>query len=399
MKNNALRYVVSAAISLVAVSAVVMSSGCSSGSDSTPTPSTPKTTYTGTIYMASQQGGHIAVVPVTIDPSNTTAPITIGTLDKIMLSGNPYTTDHIFHDVRLDGTKLYYSTIMVGGSGNTHVGYVDLNDRTIHDATIDYVTNNTMVYCASGQTTNYFLPMTMSSPAYIDVIKKSAVYSGATLDSTDGSGNVKRILVDAFRDPNYTYAHGVNSPDGTKLYVAVNESSSPGGALTGTFTAYLVRMSDLVDPNVVVSTTAVTASKSITVGANTVAFRSTFTPDGSKILQAGADRLVVLDGSDLHEVINDTNLGGSYAANGGFENHDVMPTPDGKYAILSVRFKYPTGAGKQDSGLQLYDLTNKKTIGDPVSACNKCHNQSDPALVGTDRQTCGLDGKLTTVTQ
>jgi hypothetical protein len=417
MKKNALRYVVSAAVSLVAVYAVVMSSGCSSSSEDTPPPPPPpppatKTIYTGTIYLASTGGGHIAVVPVTIDPSNATTPIALGTLNYIQLKTSDGTeagkgtanTTHNFHDVRLDGNKLYYSAIKVDSTtgsadlNKVHLGYVDLaNGNAVNDAVLDATTaaQGSMVYCGSGQTTTHLFPMTMSSPAYIDAIPKSDVVNGADLSSSS-TGTVKRTFIEDFRtNPNYVFAHGINSPDGTKLFVALNESSAPGSGMTGAISAYLLDASDLaagITPDVAGSTTI----SGLATGGTTVAFRSTYTSDG-KILQAGKDRLLVLSASDLTVLDNNTAIGGSYMANTGLENHDVMPTSDGKYAILALRFKY-TSTGKQDSGIQLYDLANKKTIGEPVSTCNRCHSPSNPSGVGTDRATCGLDGKLTAST-
>ncbi len=402
MKKNALRHVVSAAISLVAVYAVVMSSGCSSGSDSTSTPPPPppatKTIYKGTIYMASEMGGHIVAVPVSIDPSNATTPITLTTNPTrlVQLSNGTGTANktHIFHDVRLDGTKLYYSSIFVDSTatadaGKVHLGYVDLaNNNTKHDMLLDATTEaqNGMVYCGSGQTGTHYLPMTMSSPAYIDAIPKADMLSGTALGSAD---NVKRTLIESFRGTgNYLFAHGVNSPDHTKLFVAVNETDDTG--MTGRVTGYLVKTSDLVagtvDPTSVTTSYTITG---LTAGMGTIAFRSTFTPDGSKILQAGRDRLLVLKSSDLTPLDNNMAIGGSYT---GVENHDVMPTPDGKYAILSLRFKHaPTE--QQDSGLQLYDLTNKTAIGNPVSTCSTCHSSTDTA-----HPTCGIDAALVTTT-
>jgi hypothetical protein len=410
MKKNALRYVVSAAISLVAVCAVVMSSGCSSSSEDTPPPPPPpatKTIYTGTIYMASTSGGHIAVVPVTIDPSNATTPIALGTLNYIQLQTSDGTeagkgssnTTHNFHDVRLDGNKLYYSAIKVDSTtgsadlNRVHLGYVDLaNGNAVNDAVLDATTEAqaSMVYCGSGQTTTHFFPMTMSYPAYIDAIKKSDITNGATLASGTGTADVKRTFVNDFRsNPNYVFAHGINSPDGTKLFVAVNESSGPGTGMTGAITGYLLDVDDLV--NGVATTASVTKTiPDLAAGGATTAFRSTYTPDGKKILQAGKDRLLVLDSPTLDPVVNDTTIGGSKVS---IENHDAMPTLDGKYAILALRFKY-SSTGKQDSGIQLYDLANKKPIGEPVSTCNRCHNPGNPSGVGTDRATCGLDGKL-----
>ncbi len=404
----------SAGASLLCVCAVVLSAGCgSSSSSSSPPPPPPppqKTTYTGTLYMASEAGGHVAVVPVTTDPSNTTAPIALGTISRIQLSSapGPGNTTHVFHDVRLDGTKLYYSAIFSDTTGcattctnpgMVHLGYVDLaNQNAVHDAMIDASPDATapgMAYCGSGQTATHFFPMTMSSPAYIDAIAKSAIVTGATLSST--GANVKRTVVDSFRtggDPNYLFAHGVNSPDQTKMYVAVNETSS--GNMTGAITSYIVKVSDLVAGTASASNVTSHTVTGLTAGGGTIAFRSSYTPDGTKILQAGSNRLLVLNASDLSVLDNNTNIGGSFAAftgNGGVQAHDVMPTPDGKYAILSLRFQHANNE-QEDSGIQLYDLTAKAAIGNPVSTCSGCHNSTTTA-----RPTCGIQGNLTAVTQ
>jgi hypothetical protein len=150
-------------------------------------------------------------------------------------------------------------------------------------------------------------------------------------------------------------------------------------------------MATLEDPDVAVTASAVTKSWTIDglSPTGTVAFRSTFTPDGTKILQSGRDRLLVLDSATLDPVVNDTTIGGSKFA---IENHDVMPTPDGKYAILALRYAHAS-TEKQDSGLQLYDLVNKKPVGEPVSTCNNCHTSETVA-----HMTCGLDGSLTSST-
>jgi hypothetical protein len=347
----------SAAASLVFVCAVVLSTGCSGSSDSSsPPPPPPPPTYTGTLYMASEAGGHVAVVPVTIDPSNATAPIVVNAagLDRIQLSTTSAAnnTTHIFHDVRLDGTKLYYSSIFTdtgSNPGKVHLGYVDLaNNDAVHDAMIDATmpaTSPMMAYCGSGQSGTHFFPMTMSSPAYIDAIPKTAITNGASL--TAGSGGVVRTFVDDFRaNGNYTFVHGVNSPDGNKLFVAVNESSAPGTGMTGTFTTYLMNTSDAITAGGVTAAKVTTGSVPVAAAGASVAFRSTFTSTG-KILQAGKDRIVVLDASNLAVLANTTGIGGSFT---GVENHDVMPTPDGKYAILALRYKR-TSTEAQTSGI------------------------------------------------
>lgn len=399
MKRNSSRRVAGAVASLVALYAVVAFVGCSSSSDSPPPAGQTKTIYRGTLYMASTSGGHVAVVPVTIDPSNAAAPITVGTLKRMQLrdsagaqagtgAGN---MSHNFHDVRIDGNRLYYSTIMPDMDGNAHVGWVDLVTTTYHDAVIDAVPGGTgMVYCGSGRSATHFVPMTMSGAPYIDAIPLSSITNGATLSS---AAETRRTYVSSFRggNTNFAFAHGINNPGQTQLFVAVNETN--GVSRIGSVTGYLLDMAEVeagaVDPMNVTSRTIAGLGAS-----STIAFRSSYTPDGTKILQAGADRLLVLDAATLDPLDNNTTIGGAYAANG-VENHDVMPTPDGKYAILALRFRYTNG-GWMDSGLQLYDLTAKHTIGNPVTTCLTCHTGG--AADDRNRATCGVDGTLTAVT-
>ena len=99
----------------------------------------PASTYHATIYMANEVGGHIGSFPVTIDPSNATQPITVDQSDPAYgrivlkaLSGNANNTVK-FHDVRLDGNKIYYSAFNTSpnviGTSKAYIGYVDHHDR------------------------------------------------------------------------------------------------------------------------------------------------------------------------------------------------------------------------------------------------------------------------------
>ncbi len=74
--------------------------------------------YSGTVYMASEIGGHIGIFDLTIDPTSA-IPITItnggGNGQIKQLSGTTGAApSHIIHDVRLDvaANKVYYSTII-----------------------------------------------------------------------------------------------------------------------------------------------------------------------------------------------------------------------------------------------------------------------------------------------
>jgi hypothetical protein len=72
------------------------------------------------------------------------------------------------------------------------------------------------------------------------------------------------------------------------------------------------------------------------------------------------------------------------------ENHDALPTPDGKYAVLTIRKKVKTDDGKTitDGMLQLYDIQAKTMIGKPVSTCVACHKDAD--IIG-NATLCGAD--------
>lgn len=199
------------ALSLI-ISGMMMLSGCSK--DDSSTTETASTAFTGTMYMAGGSGGHIGVFPVTIDPSNTTEPIVVGTATKIQVLGgtSDAATRLMFHDVRFgvksDGTedydRIYYSGMM-SLSTNTAVvpiGYVDLTgtltgnnvgknstidiDNTATGpftngmdtiafalgliAPLEFSTTTRINYCGSGMNATHFFPMSMAFPAYIDAI-------------------------------------------------------------------------------------------------------------------------------------------------------------------------------------------------------------------------------------
>ncbi|MBI3591941.1 MAG: hypothetical protein HY099_00370, partial [Nitrospirae bacterium] len=116
----------------------------------------------------------------------------------------------------------------------------------------------------------------------------------------------------------------------------------------------------------------------------TIAFRESFTNDGKYILQSGRDRMYLLNAKTL-ELIKEEMI------KGGAENHDVIPTPDGKYAILSLRETFADakeGPGIQDGTIQLFDIEAKKLVGKSVSTCAACHNSMG---VKGNAVLCGLD--------
>ena len=148
--------------------------------------------YTGTVYVPGH-GGHIAKVPLTIDPSNTTNPITLGTLTTISISTSKFPSTHAtaantsqykLHDVRLDGNTLYWSTFNTDANGKVHYGKVDLTTGAVTDkAAIDMDPAATLpaavvgggtpnLYCGSGQSATAYMPITMTHKMYVTVIPK-----------------------------------------------------------------------------------------------------------------------------------------------------------------------------------------------------------------------------------
>jgi hypothetical protein len=119
----------------------------------------------------------------------------------------------------------------------------------------------------------------------------------------------------------------------------------------------------------------------------TLTFRQRFTPDGKYLLQSGADRFYLLDGKTLGLLDEEIMTMG--------DNHDAISTPDGKYAILTLRTTIKTGEdpeGSQvtDGTLALYDIKNKLIIGEPASVCYGCHANIG---ISGNATLCGADVK------
>ncbi len=498
--------------------------GCGGGGGgSSPAPSP---TYTGTLFQASQEGGHIGVFPVTINPANTSAPITVDTANqsKIQLNGSPSdTANHtVFHDIRFDdpsnggknATKIYYSAIesRPATTSVADIGYVDLTQASYGqtnngvNSVIDidpgaadniawalslmapgeFGTTTRIEYCASAydQTNGVYFPMSMSFPAYVDAVPVAKLAAGAqgsvSNELHSGTSDFTRTWIwqidpamanldpahNYFGNPPLAFIHGGPSPDGKMVYMVMNVVSglSQTNNLAGALRVYLVKASDLesastatpgtstMTPSDVMSQTTITVapSDSTTSGdgslQGTIAYRASFTPDGKYILQSGSDRMVILQVADLAacessptpttacamtlyadttgttlaertSMANSVTKPGQITSGlgagtwGGIEVHDVISTPDSKYAILSVRYyadqhqadQSAVVGGLQEpgiktSGVQLYDINNKKFIGDVVPTCGssatQCHAAVDPTNASNDdyrtRATCGV---------
>jgi hypothetical protein len=295
---------------------------------------------------------------------------------------------HPVHDPRIDvndRTKMYWSTYKEDKTmpGMVHVGVVDLAAGKVEKDVPVKIDERAKwigaMYCASGQSKANFLPVTMSGEAYIDVFKKSDL------------SHVNRVFLDkeGFTD-NYWFYHGTNSPDMKTFVVAVNgtekwvDRKTPGKP-NGKVDMLLLDMAELENGKAKVIKKASMSG----VAGKTLTFRQYFTNDGKYILQSAADRMYLLDAKTLAVVDEETNLPG--------ENHDVMPTPDDKYAILPLRAKVISDADPEakamvtDGQLALYDISAKKLVGKPVSVCYACHRHMG---MHKDAPLCGIDGNF-----
>jgi hypothetical protein len=353
-------------------------------------------TYAGTIYVAGH-GGHIAEVPITIDPSVTAAPITVGTLGRVVVSTVKFAdgaaggkSQYKLHDVRIDyaADTLYWSTYNTDANGQVHYGKNNLTSGALEaDVAVDVnaratkpsVVMNTMpIYCASGQTTDYFMPITMTNEAYITVIPKDTVTGLATPPRAGVISKPTNVFLDGILpDPNYRYFHGSTSHDGAKMMMAVNKASAPQGTITGVADLYMLDAAELEKANVSELMTAgqITGAG----GASSVTFRSTWSYDDSMIALAGADRIWIIKSTDLTAL----HAGGNATIGG--QVHDAMFTDDGNYAVMAIRTNLPS---PKDGEIQLYDVVNDTVIGASVSVCNDCHG------FALDSTLCGLDGLI-----
>jgi len=355
--------------------------------------------YTGKVYVAGH-GGHVAEVAVTIDPANAQAPLAVKTLmqdgAKLTVSMKKHangSSQYKLHDVRVDGDTMYWSTYNTDVDGNLHYGAVDLADgnKVTADIAVPVDPRATKpgtkpdampYYCASGQTEDYFMPMTMSNEAYITVIDKK---------NLEKSFNV--FLDSVLPDANYKFLHGAADPTGRKFLAVVNLSDVPQGRITGEHLMIMLDARALEQGRLVkLGEGLLFGDGSGPFGAS-ITFRSAWSADGSKILMSGGDRVWVIDANDpdlqaLNGVEGDVNIGG--------QSHDMLPTSDGRYALITVRTKPysdPGDADKMDGALQVYDVVNGRAIGEPVSVCNACHKQAMGANLNAIL--CGLDGRVT----
>ncbi len=330
-------------------------------------------TYSGTIYVAGM-GGHFAEAVVEIDPANA-KPIKVKALDRVVI-GDKKT--HSVHDARIDaGNKdvMFWSTYQADKAKGEamrimHVGKSDLKTRNVlMDKEIkldDKATFIGAVYCGSGQSAKFFIPVTMTDEAYIDVLDK------ATLE-------LKHRVFLPYKPKETKFYHGTNSPDMKTFFVAVNLADD--GKPNGNIDLLLLDMAALEAGKVeIVKKGRVTGTPG-----KMLTFRQYFTPDGKYILQSAGDRFLLIDAKSLKLVEEEMLNEG--------QNHDAIGTPDSKYAILTLREMVESAEGAEgkditDGTLLLYDIEAKSVVGTTTSVCYGCHRNIG---IHGNAVLCGLD--------
>jgi hypothetical protein len=380
---------------------VVFFAGCTEKPTATPAPTIPPkpVVYEGTVYV-SGMGGHFSEAKIKIDPSNSAEPIEVISLDRIKLHKDINISKKIYgtHDPRIDLKRnILYWSAYVSDQGKVHVGAIDLGkkgkDKRKFDVTVDMdpgtikpavdvTTSKQMpMYCGSAQTEKYFMPVFMAYPGYIDLFDK------------DTMEHKSRVYLDHPDIPKvYTWTHGVNTPDGKNVMIWMGDSVS-GGAFPREKPTYFLF---LLDAAALERGELKILKKGTITGdpKKTAAFRGFFTNDGKYLLLSGRDRGYVIDAETLQVV--DAEMMPE-----GWENHDIMPTPDDKYALFTLRVPIGEVDGKtiKDGQLQLYDMSKKALVGKPVSMCQTCHEEEEvephsAILCGQDA-TWKVNGKTT----
>ncbi|MDI6715495.1 MAG: hypothetical protein QME63_00940 [Actinomycetota bacterium] len=338
----------------------------------------PSAKGTGTVYVAGM-GGHLAKVKVKINSADPDNPIQVLELDRTVI-GPPST--NATHDARIDHKTgiLYSSPYVKDTDGKAHMAAVDMKTNEVIKRSVVPISNRMTagpIFCGSGQSAKYFMPVFMGYEGYISLIDKNTLEQKAMVhfDNPEFSKD-------------YTWAHGINSPDMKEFFVIVS-AAAPGKAGTGIargatdLVGYVLDMADLEQGKVTVKRKA-----NIPAGSGSVAFRPSYTLDGKKILVSARDRVFVLDASTL-QVLKETMI--PTAKGVVVECHDIIPTDDGKHALLALRYPAKVEGGKAtslDGVIQLYNIETGKILGWGTSVCAACHRE-----MGLDKNSvlCGMD--------
>jgi len=341
-----------------------------------------KQTYSTMVYVAGH-GGHFAKADVTIDPNNADNPIKINSLDMVNIGT---TVSHKTHDARIDSADsntLFWSTYALDKDGKMHVGKSDLKTgKVIKDVALAPDPRSPAktgpVYCASGQSKAYYMPVFMGNEGYVDVIDKK------TMELKH------RVFVSdlGYKPGSYQFVHGVNSNDMKKFVIALSQKGEDG-KMNGKQDVILVDLPSLEKGKMKELKRATFPGEA----GKTITFRMYFSKDNKLIYQAAGDRMWVLDAATL-KMVDEKMTKPSFG-----ENHDVMPSPDGKYALLTLRTADAIGCDPEgkptpdkkitDGTLLLYDVDAKKLVGKTVSVCFDCHKTMGKG--DKNAILCGLD--------
>lgn len=343
-------------------------------------------TYSATVYVAGH-GGHFAKADVTVDPNKADNPITVNSLDKVDIGD---TKTHKTHDARIDSNDsniMFWSTYQLDPNGKQHVGKSDLKTgKVIADIAMDPDKRSTggekkmPIYCASGQSKDYYMPVFMGSEAYVDVFDKKTME------------HKHRVFVSdlGYKPGTYQFVHGINNNKMDRFILSLTMKGEDG--MNGKIDFVLVDLKALEKGKFKEIRRVTHTGEPV----KTITFREYFSMDDKYIFQSAGDRLWVLDADTLKMVDEKMSKAG--------ENHDAMPTPDGKYAIITIRDNSVGGCdaagnpvmdkeGKPlkitDGLIQLYDFQAKKIVGKPASTCFGCHK--DMGLGDKTAILCGLD--------
>ncbi|MCL6471407.1 MAG: hypothetical protein K6T91_01135 [Firmicutes bacterium] len=371
---------------LVIFVVAIIATGCGGSSTKTEKQAANDTkpeasTIEGTIYLPGE-GGHIAVAKIAIDPAKD-EPIAIKNLDRIKLGA---AETNATHDIRIDADKnVAFSSAIVkdASAGGIHVDKIDLSTLQVTKDIATPVPPRYVggpFYCASGQSDDAFLPVIMGYEGSIDVFDKETL-------------ELKHRV--QFDDPqigkDYIFAHGTNTPDKKQFLLALNVTAPGKGGeapprSSGDLKFCLLDMESLLQ-----GTLKINKVNTIAADTTAIAFRQTFTSDGKYLLQAARDRILVIDGSTLQLV---KKIDVPKEGEDQIECHDIMPTPDGKYAVAALRVpvgKDSAGKAINDGKVALVDLEKGTIVGKQTSICYKCHNDYT-SLKGKGANLCGIDG-------
>ncbi|MGC2062616.1 MAG: hypothetical protein WA610_06535 [Thermodesulfovibrionales bacterium] len=343
-------------------------------------------TYDATVYVAGH-GGHFAKADVTIDPNNADDPIKVKALDKVDIGD---TKTHKTHDARIDSNDsniLFWSTYQLDPNGKQHVGKSDLKTgKVLLDIAMDTDKRSTggekkmPIYCASGQSKDYYMPVFMGTEGYVDV-----------LDKKDLKLKHRVFISDlGYKAGTYMFVHGVNSNKMDKFLLNITMKGDDG-KMNGKVDFVAVDMKELEKGKFKQVAKATHSGEP----GKTICFRMYYSKDDKMVFQSAGDRFWLLDGMTLAMLDHKMSTGG--------ENHDAMPTPDGKYALLTVRnggvgacdvegkpiMKEGKNVNITDGQLNLYDVDAKKLVGKTASTCFGCHKGM--GLGDKTAILCGLD--------